>query len=57
MHTVLIMYLSFSVGQRILHYQSDVLETVVLVNPSEETTVSEVSQTHDNQTTPRSVIT
>ncbi|XP_056135070.1 microtubule-associated protein 1A [Lampris incognitus] len=29
-------------GQRILQYQSDVLETVVLVNPSEETAGSEV---------------
>ncbi|XP_023148672.3 microtubule-associated protein 1A [Amphiprion ocellaris] len=28
-------------GQRILQYQSDVLETVVLVNPSEETAASE----------------
>ncbi|XP_030574962.1 microtubule-associated protein 1A isoform X1 [Archocentrus centrarchus] len=28
-------------GQRILQYQSDVLETVVLVNPSQETAVSE----------------
>ncbi|KAM6942959.1 microtubule-associated protein 1A [Xenentodon cancila] len=28
-------------GQRILQYQSDVLETVVLVNPSEETAFSE----------------
>uniref|UniRef100_A0A3B4EXA3 Microtubule associated protein 1A n=1 Tax=Pundamilia nyererei TaxID=303518 RepID=A0A3B4EXA3_9CICH len=28
-------------GQRILQYQSDVLQTVVLVNPSEETAVSE----------------
>lgn len=30
-------------GQRILQYCSDVLETVVLVNPSEETAVSEVN--------------
>uniref|UniRef100_A0A8C7JYJ2 Microtubule associated protein 1A n=1 Tax=Oncorhynchus kisutch TaxID=8019 RepID=A0A8C7JYJ2_ONCKI len=29
-------------GQRTLQYKSDVLETVVLVNPSEETTASEV---------------
>ncbi|XP_041846324.1 microtubule-associated protein 1A [Melanotaenia boesemani] len=29
-------------GQRILQYQSDVLETVVLVNPSEETVSSEI---------------
>lgn len=29
-------------GQRILQYKSDVLETVVLVNPSQETTASEV---------------
>uniref|UniRef100_A0A8C2WMW6 Microtubule associated protein 1A n=1 Tax=Cyclopterus lumpus TaxID=8103 RepID=A0A8C2WMW6_CYCLU len=29
-------------GQRILQYQSDVLETVVLVNPSEETAASEI---------------
>uniref|UniRef100_A0A3B4V8N4 Microtubule associated protein 1A n=1 Tax=Seriola dumerili TaxID=41447 RepID=A0A3B4V8N4_SERDU len=29
-------------GQRILQYQSDVLETVVLVNPSEETVASEI---------------
>lgn len=33
----------FPVGQRTLQYQSEVLETVVLVNPSEETAVSEVS--------------
>ena len=31
-------------GQRTLHHRSDVLETVVLVNPSEDTVVSEVSQ-------------
>lgn len=37
-------FLSSSTGQRTLHYRSDVLETVVLVNPSEETVVSEVSQ-------------
>uniref|UniRef100_A0A7N6F5L0 Microtubule-associated protein 1Aa n=1 Tax=Anabas testudineus TaxID=64144 RepID=A0A7N6F5L0_ANATE len=29
-------------GQRTLHHRSDVLETVVLVNPSEETVVSEI---------------
>uniref|UniRef100_A0A3B4VP26 Microtubule-associated protein 1Aa n=1 Tax=Seriola dumerili TaxID=41447 RepID=A0A3B4VP26_SERDU len=29
-------------GQRTLHHRSDVLETVVLVNPSEDTVVSEV---------------
>ncbi|KAM6980614.1 microtubule-associated protein 1A [Aplochiton taeniatus] len=29
-------------GQRILQYKSNVLETVVLVNPSEETTTSEI---------------
>ncbi|XP_034050013.1 microtubule-associated protein 1A isoform X2 [Thalassophryne amazonica] len=29
-------------GQRVLQYRSDVLETVVLVNPSEETAASEV---------------
>ncbi|XP_040899615.1 microtubule-associated protein 1A [Toxotes jaculatrix] len=29
-------------GQRILQYQSDVLETVVLVNPSEESAASEI---------------
>uniref|UniRef100_A0A3Q3K1J4 Microtubule-associated protein 1Ab n=1 Tax=Monopterus albus TaxID=43700 RepID=A0A3Q3K1J4_MONAL len=29
-------------GQRILHHRSDVLETVVLVNPSEDTVVSEI---------------
>ncbi|XP_037610808.1 microtubule-associated protein 1A isoform X1 [Sebastes umbrosus] len=29
-------------GQRILRYQSDVLETAVLVNPSEETAASEI---------------
>eukprot|EP00066_Takifugu_rubripes_P005618 XP_003969788.1 PREDICTED: microtubule-associated protein 1A [Takifugu rubripes] len=29
-------------GQRVLQYQSDVLETVVLVNPSEETAASEI---------------
>ncbi len=29
-------------GQRTLHHTSDVLETVVLVNPSEDTVVSEV---------------
>lgn len=30
-------------GQRTLHHRSNVLETVVLVNPSEDTAVSEVS--------------
>lgn len=34
----------FPAGQRILQHQSDVLETVVLVNPSEETAASEVSR-------------
>lgn len=34
----------FAAGQRILRYCSDVLETVVLVNPSEETAVSEVNR-------------
>ncbi|XP_072520370.1 uncharacterized protein map1ab [Salminus brasiliensis] len=29
-------------GQRILHHRSDVLETVVLVNPSEDTVLSEI---------------
>ncbi|KAF3855168.1 hypothetical protein F7725_023223 [Dissostichus mawsoni] len=29
-------------GQRTLHYRSDVLETVVLVNPSEDSVVSEI---------------
>uniref|UniRef100_H3CE83 Microtubule-associated protein 1Aa n=1 Tax=Tetraodon nigroviridis TaxID=99883 RepID=H3CE83_TETNG len=29
-------------GQRVLQYQSDVLQTVVLVNPSEETAASEI---------------
>lgn len=34
---------SFSpTGQRTLHHSSDVLETVVLVNPSEDTVISEV---------------
>lgn len=33
----------FTTGQRTLQYCSDVLETVVLVNPSEETAVSEVN--------------
>ncbi|KAF7654064.1 hypothetical protein LDENG_00075070 [Lucifuga dentata] len=31
-----------SVGQRTLHHTSDVLETVVLVNPSEDTVISEI---------------
>lgn len=39
----------FAAGQRILRYCSDVLETVVLVNPSEEAAVSEVN---DLQTPP-----
>lgn len=30
------------VGQRTLHHKSDVLETVVLVNPSEDTVALEV---------------
>lgn len=30
------------VGQRTLHHKSDTLETVVLVNPSEDTVASEV---------------
>lgn len=29
-------YSNLFLGQRLLHYKSDVLETVVLVNPSEE---------------------
>lgn len=33
----------FLPGQRTLHHKSDVLETVVLVNPSEDTVISEVS--------------
>lgn len=32
----------FLTGQRTLHHRSDVLETVVLVNPSEDTVLSEV---------------
>lgn len=32
----------FIAGQRTLHHRSDVLETVVLVNPSEDTVLSEV---------------
>lgn len=35
----LIMFLT---GQRTLHHRSDALETVVLVNPSEDTVLSEV---------------
>ncbi|KAJ7994793.1 hypothetical protein DPEC_G00253150, partial [Dallia pectoralis] len=34
--------ISISEGQRTLQYKSNVLETVVLVNPSEETTASEI---------------
>lgn len=37
------------VGQRVLQHQSDVLQTVVLVNPSEEAAASEVSH---GQTSP-----
>lgn len=33
----------FFPGQRTLHHRSDVLETVVLVNPSEDSVVSEVN--------------
>lgn len=33
---------SSPIGQRTLHHRSDVLETVVLVNPSEDTVASEV---------------
>lgn len=40
----------FPAGQRILQHQSDVLETVVLVNPSEETATSEVSRNLTAQT-------
>lgn len=40
-----------SPGQRTLQYKSDVLETVVLVNPSEETTASEVGVTQTYLTT------
>lgn len=32
----------FFPGQRTLHHKSDVLETVVLVNPSQDSVVSEV---------------
>lgn len=31
-------------GQKILHHRSDVLETVVLINPSDEAVSTEVSQ-------------
>lgn len=40
----------FPAGQRILQHQSDVLETVVLVNPSVETAASEVSRNLTAQT-------
>lgn len=42
-------YVCFPLGQRTLQYQSDVLETVVLVNPSEETAASEVSHNQASQ--------
>lgn len=39
-----LMFVNFSPleGQRTLHHRSDVLETVVLVNPSEDSIASEV---------------
>ena len=37
-------YCYFFPGQRILQYKSDVLETVVLVNPTEDTTSTEVRE-------------
>lgn len=42
----------FAAGQRILRYCSDVLETVVLVNPSEEAAVSEVNDLQAPPTPP-----
>lgn len=37
---------SYTIGQRTLHHRSDALETVVLVNPSQDTVVSEVMTTY-----------
>lgn len=37
-----ILFIFFPLGQRILQYKSDVLQTVVLVNPVEDTATSEV---------------
>lgn len=37
-------FLSVLAGQKILHHRSDVLETVVLINPSDEAVSTEVSQ-------------
>lgn len=37
-------FLSALAGQKILHHRSDVLETVVLINPSDEAVSTEVSQ-------------
>lgn len=36
-------FLSVLAGQKILHHRSDVLETVVLINPSDEAVSTEVS--------------
>lgn len=36
-------FLSALAGQKILHHRSDVLETVVLINPSDEAVSTEVS--------------
>lgn len=37
-------FLSALAGQKILHHRSDVLETVVLINPSDEAVSTEVSK-------------
>lgn len=37
-------FLSVLAGQKILHHRSDILETVVLINPSDEAVSTEVSQ-------------
>lgn len=42
-------------GQRILHHKSSVLETVVLINPSDEAVSTEVSTFHSNTPGLRSV--
>lgn len=40
----LIFLFFLSAGQKILHHRSDVLETVVLINPSDEAVSTEVSR-------------
>lgn len=45
LHKMLItLVIFFPAGQRILHHKSNVLETVVLINPSDEAVSTEVNR-------------